>query len=126
MSYRTHLANVRGLGSAKDGTRHFWAQRLTAMALVPLLLWFVISLVAMSGADYATVVAWVRSPLVTILLLAFIGAGFYHGQLGIQVVIEDYVHHEQLKLLLIVLLNFAAILCGAAAAIAVLRVAFGG
>lgn len=124
--FRTPLYQVRGLGSAKEGTHHWWLQRLTAVALVPLSIWFVASLVSMSDADYASVVTWVRSPVVTVLLLCLIWALFHHAQLGVQVVLEDYVHAEWLKVASIVALKFASILLGLASAIAVLKVSLGG
>ena len=94
MSLRTPLGRVRGLGSAKEGTAHWWAQRLTAIALVPLVLWFAVSLIVLAGADHATVAAWLRDPVAAVLMLLLILAGFHHAQLGMQVVIEDYVHSE--------------------------------
>lgn len=124
--FRTPLNQVRGLGSAKEGTHHWWMQRLTAVALVPLTIWFVASLLSMSEADYVTVVTWLRSPLVTVLLLCLIWALFHHAQLGVQVVLEDYVHAEWLKIASIVALKFAAVLLGLASAIAVLKVSLGG
>lgn len=124
--FRTPLNQVRGLGSAKEGTHHWWLQRLTAVALVPLSIWFVASLVSMSDADYASVVTWVRSPVVTVLLLCLIWALFHHAQLGVQVALEDYVHAEWLKVASIVALKFASILLGLASAIAVLKVSLGG
>src|SRR5215471_5801056 len=100
---RTPLARARGLGSAKDGLHHWWAQRLTAIALIPLVVWFAISLVMMSGADQGVVRAWIGSPVVMVLLVLTIVIGLHHGQLGMQVVIEDYVHAEGWKLAMIVL-----------------------
>lgn len=123
---RTPLGQVRGLGAAKDGVRHWWMQRVTALALVPLLLWFVASLVAVASADYATALAWVRSPPVTVLLLLLIAALFYHSQLGVQVIIEDYVHAEWAKVTSIVALYFLNLVLAAASAVAVLQLAFGG
>ncbi len=125
MKFRTPLSSVRGLGSAKEGTHHFWWQRLTAIALIPLMLWFVTSLVVYTGADYATVVQWVHSPLVSALLLLLIISVFYHAQLGIQVVLEDYVHGEWLKLSTLIAVKFGLLLLGMASAVAVLRIAFG-
>ena len=124
MKFRTPLARVRGLGSAKSGTHHWWLQRLTAVALVPLSLWFVASLIAAATADYATVIAWLHSPLVAGLCCALIVAVFYHGQLGLQVVLEDYVHTEWLKLTSIVLANFLSLLLAAVCLFAVLSIAF--
>lgn len=123
---RTHLSRARGLGSAKDGLNHWWAQRLTAIALIPLVVWFAVSLVMLSGADYGVVRAWIGSPMVMVLLILTIGVGLHHGRLGLQVVIEDYVHSEGLKLALIVAVRFIAVFFGLAAAVAILRIGFGG
>jgi succinate dehydrogenase / fumarate reductase, membrane anchor subunit len=122
---RTPLARARGLGSAREGVHHWWAQRLTAIALIPLVVWFAISLVMMSGADYGAVRAWIGSPLVMVLLILTIAIGLHHGQLGLQVVIEDYVHGDGSKLALIVAVRFVAVLFGLAAIVAVLRIGFG-
>ena len=123
---RTPLSRARGLGSAKEGVHHFWAQRITAVALIPLVVWFAISLIMMSGADYAVVRAWIGSPAVMVLLTLTIVIGLHHGQLGMQVVIEDYVHHDGMKLALIVLMRFIAVFFGLAAIVAILRIGFGG
>jgi succinate dehydrogenase / fumarate reductase membrane anchor subunit len=123
---RTPLARVRGLGSAKDGVGHWWVQRLTAIALIPLVVWFAISLVMLSGADYTVVRAWIGSPLVMMLLILTIGVGLHHGQLGLQVVIEDYVGNDGWKLALIVIVKFIAVLFGLGAIVAILRIGFGG
>jgi succinate dehydrogenase / fumarate reductase membrane anchor subunit len=123
---RTPLSRARGLGSAKEGVHHFWAQRITAVALIPLVAWFAISLIMMSGADYAVVRAWIGSPGVMVLLLLTIVIGLHHGQLGMQVVIEDYVHNDGMKLALIVLMRFIAVFFGLAAIVAILRIGFGG
>src|SRR5262245_42008023 len=96
--YRTPLSRARGLGSAKEGVHHWWAQRITAVALIPLVVWFAISLIMMSGAEYAAVRAWIGSPVVMVLLTLTIVIGLHHGQLGMQEVIEDYVHHDGWKL----------------------------
>ena len=97
MNLRTPLARARGLGSAKEGSHHWWHQRLTAIALVPLSLWFIFSLISMVGADYMTVVYWLRLPFVSVLLILFIVFLFYHTVLGLQVVIEDYIDSEWQK-----------------------------
>lgn len=123
---RTPLARARGLGSAKHGVGHWWAQRITAVALIPLVVWFAVSLVMLSGAEYTLVRAWIGSPLVMVLLILTIGVGLHHGQLGIQVVIEDYIRSDGLKLALIVLVKFIAALFGLGAIVAVLRIALGG
>jgi succinate dehydrogenase / fumarate reductase membrane anchor subunit len=123
---RTPLSRARGLGSAKQGVHHWWAQRITAVALIPLVVWFAISLIMLSGADYAVVRAWIGSPVVMVLLTLTIVIGLHHGQLGMQEVVEDYVHGEGLKLALIVLLRFTAVFFGLAAIVAILRIGFGG
>jgi succinate dehydrogenase / fumarate reductase membrane anchor subunit len=123
---RTPLARARGLGSARDGLHHWWAQRLTAIALIPLVVWFAISLVMLSGADYGVARAWIGSPLVMVLLILTISIGLHHGQLGIQVVIEDYVHGDGWKLALIVAVRFIAVVFGLAAVVAILRIGLGG
>ena len=122
---RTPLARARGLGSAKDGVGHWWAQRLTAIALIPLVVWFAVSLVMLSGADYATVRAWIGSPLVMVLLILTIGIGLHHGQLGLQVVLEDYTDGAW-RVVWIVLVKFIAVLFGLGAIVAILRIGFGG
>ncbi len=122
---RTPLARARGLGSAKAGVAHWWAQRLTAIALIPLVVWFAISLVMLSGADYAMARAWIGSPRVMVLLILTIGVGLHHGQLGLQVVIEDYVHGDGRKLALIVIVKFIAAAFGLAAILAILRIGLG-
>ncbi|MGF1594242.1 MAG: succinate dehydrogenase, hydrophobic membrane anchor protein [Kiloniellaceae bacterium] len=123
-SLRSPLGRVRGLGSAKDGTAHWWAQRLTALALIPLTVWFCISVIAMSGAGYATVAAWAGSPLVAGLLILLIVATFYHGALGLQVVIEDYVHHEMSKLALLLVVKAASLVLALAGVLSVLTLLF--
>jgi succinate dehydrogenase / fumarate reductase membrane anchor subunit len=125
MDRRTPLARARGLGSAKEGVRHWWMQRLTAIALIPLVVWFAISLVMLSGADLMTARAWIGSPLVMVLLILTIGVGLHHGQLGMQVVLEDYTNGA-LRVAMIVLVKFVAILFGLAAIVAILRIGFGG
>src|ERR1041384_1272493 len=126
MSYRSPLAIVRGLGSAKDGTHHWWMQRVTAVALIPLAIWFVVSVIALVGKDHAAFMAWVRNPIIATLLVVLIAATFHHAQLGLQVVIEDYVHREGTKLALLLLMRFAAVVFAGIGIFSVLRVAFGG
>ena len=123
--FRSPLSRARGLGSAKDGLHHWWIQRLTAIALIPLVVWFAISLVMLSGADYAVVRAWLGSPLVMVLMIRTIAVGLYHGQLGLQVVWEDYTDGA-LRVVLIVLTKFIAILFGLGAIVAIMRIGFGG
>ena len=125
MELRSSLGRARGLGSAKEGVAHWWAQRTTAVALVPLSLWFVAEVVALAGADYATTVAWFKSPFHASFLILLIVATFHHAQLGLQVVIEDYVHHEGRKLACILLVKGLALLLGLLAVVAALKLAFG-
>ncbi|HEY4135961.1 MAG TPA: succinate dehydrogenase, hydrophobic membrane anchor protein [Alphaproteobacteria bacterium] len=125
MDRRTPLARARGLGSAKEGVGHWWAQRLTAIALIPLVVWFAVSLVMLSGADYATVRAWIGSPLVMILLSLVIAVGLHHAQLGLQVVWEDYTDGGT-RVVMIVLTKFIAVLFGLGAIVAILRIGLGG
>jgi succinate dehydrogenase / fumarate reductase, membrane anchor subunit len=123
--FRSPLSRARGLGSAKDGLGHWWMQRLTALALIPLVVWFAISLIMLSGADYAVVRAWIGSPLVMLMLTLTIVVGLHHGQLGMQVVWEDYTEGA-LRLVLIVITKFIAVLFGLAAIVAIMRIGFGG
>lgn len=122
-SLRSPLGRVRGLGSAKEGVAHWWAQRVTALALVPLTLWFVIAVISLVGADYARTTAWIASPVPAILLVLLVAATFYHAVLGLQVVIEDYVGSEALRIALILIVKAAAIVLAAAAIFAVLKIA---
>lgn len=123
--FRTPLSRARGLGSAKSGVHHWWIQRLTAIALIPLVVWFAISLVMLTGADYAVVRAWIGSPLVMVLLILTIGIGLHHGQLGLQVVWEDYTDGA-LRVVMIVLTKFIAVAFGLGAIVAIMRIGFGG
>ena len=122
---RTPLARARGLGSARDGLHHWWIQRLTAIALIPLVVWFAISLVMLSGADFNAVRNWIGSPLVMVLLILTVGIGLHHGQLGMQVVWEDYTNGA-LRVAMIVLTKFLAALFGLGAIVAILRIGLGG
>jgi succinate dehydrogenase / fumarate reductase membrane anchor subunit len=125
MQFRSPLGKVRGLGSAKDGTHHWWMQRVTALALIPLAIWFVVSVVALAGKDHMAFAAWVKNPVTATLLILLIAATFHHAQLGVQVVIEDYVHHEGTKLVSILLVKGAAVLLAGIGIVSVLRIAFG-
>ncbi len=122
---RSPLGRALGLGSAKEGVEHWWLQRVTALALVPLSLWFVAALIGHLGADYGAAVAWLRSPITAIVMIPLGIGTFVHMALGLQVVIEDYVHHEAAKVASLLILRLAYWALGAAALFAVLRVAFG-
>ncbi len=123
---RSPLARARGLGSAKEGVSHWWRQRLTAVALIPLSLIVTGYILSLIGADRATVIATLREPFVTVVTLLLIIAAFWHLKLGGQVIIEDYVHARGAKIVAIIALDFACVVVGLASALAVLRLFFGG
>lgn len=122
---KSRLGRVRGLGSAKEGAAHWWVQRLTAIALVPLVFWLVASLAALSDAGHSAVVAWLRGPIAPVAMIALLAVSFHHLQLGLQVVIEDYVHSEAAKITLIVSVKLGAALSALIAIMSVLRIALG-
>lgn len=122
MNLRAPIARARGLGSAGSGTGHFWAQRLTALALAPLLVWFIISIVGLVGASHAEVVSWVARPFNAVLLITMMGVLFWHSMLGMQVIVEDYIHAGWLKIGTLVALKFAHVLLAVTAVYAVLSV----
>ena len=122
---RTPLSRVRGLGSAREGTEHFWRQRLTAIANIPLLGFFIFVVVKLNGAGHAELVAYLSQPWVAIIMLIVLGSGIYHMKLGMQVIIEDYVHGGSGKLLLIAN-TFFAIALATACSFAILKLGFGG
>lgn len=123
MSIQTPLGRVRGLGSAKSGVEHFWHQRLTAAALVPLTVWFVWIVARYAGAPHADVVAVLGHPINAALMLLFVVAGLYHMALGLQVVIEDYIAAKGTKIASLFLVNFAAFAIAMVCVVAVLRIA---
>ena len=125
MSLRSPLSRVLGLGSAKDGTAHWWAQRVTAVALVPLTLWFVCSLLTLPDFEYETVRTWLSVPITGFLSVLLVAVMSYHSYLGTIVIIEDYVTSSGMKVLSLMTLRFLYVLAGGAAMFAILRVVFG-
>ena len=122
MSIQTPLGRVRGYGSAKSGTQHFWYQRMTAVALVPLTLWFVWAVVRYAGAPHSEVVAFLGNPVSGVAMAMFVVVGLVHMLLGAKVVIEDYIHRESTKIALLVLLHFAVFAVAVTCVVAVLRI----
>ncbi len=123
---RSPLGRALGLGSAKSGVEHWWAQRVSSVALIVLGLWFTASLVALAGADRAALAAWLHGPLAATSTILLLIATFYHGALGLQVVIEDYVGSEGLKIGALVAMRLISIAVAVAGVFAVLRLAFAG
>lgn len=126
MSLRSPIRRVTGLGAAKEGASHWWAQRVSSVALVVLALWFVASLLRLADLEHGTLVAWMNGPLNAVLLVLLVVTAVYHSKLGVQVVIEDYVPHHGFKIASLLLINFIHVALGALGVFAVLRVAFGG
>ena len=125
MSLVSPLNKVLGLGSAKGGSEHWWVQRLSAVALVPLGLWLLIAIARLPDFGYATVVAWIANPLNSILLILLTLTMVYHSHLGIQVVVEDYVHGKATKTATLIVLTLAHLFLGCAGVYSVLRIGFG-
>lgn len=122
---RTPLARAMGLGSAREGVAHWWMERVSAVALVPLTLWFAASIIAHTGSDYVTFIAWLKTPLTGTLMSGLLIALFYHTALGLRVVIEDYVHSGA-KFAALVAVRLGCVAMTVAGIMAVLRVAFSG
>lgn len=125
-SLRSELGRVRGLGSAKEGVQHWWMQRVTAVALIPLSIWFVAEIVFLTDVDHATAIQWLGSPVTLGLMSLFLIALIYHAVLGLQVVIEDYIHSKPAKLILLLLFQFAGFALAAAGIVAMLVIAIYG
>ena len=123
---RTPLAKVRGLGSAREGTGHFWRIRLSSIALIPLSLFTIGWVISLKGAGYAEVRASLSQPLVTLIVALFLVVSLDHMRLGMQEIIEDYIHGELAKVALLMLNIFFTILVGATSLFALLKIAFGG
>jgi succinate dehydrogenase / fumarate reductase membrane anchor subunit len=125
-SLRSPLGVVSGLGSAKSGVHHWWSQRLTSIALVPLTIWFTVSILSLPSMDHVTVVAWMAQSWTALLLIMLVLVATYHSQLGVRVVIEDYVSTAGTRTLTLVIVTFAHALLAVAGVFAILKVAFGG
>lgn len=125
MSLRSPLGRVLGLGSAKGGSSHWYLQRVTAVALVLLGLWFVASLATLGGASLEAVQAWLRSPVSSVLAVLFVAVAAYHAGLGLQVVVEDYVAAKGPRVAVMVIIKFALVVAALVGVLAVLRIAFG-
>ena len=126
MSLRTPLGRVLGRGAAKEGVHHWWVQRLTAVALAPLAIWFLVSLLSLPSLDYATVRLWLHEDSTALLLMLFVVTAAWHSQLGVRVVIEDYVANRGTRIVALALSNYLHVLAAAAGVFAILKVALGG
>ncbi len=125
-SLRSPLGRARGLGSAKNGTHHWLAQRITAIALIPLTVWLIWSVLSMANANFVEFTNWLYDPINATLMILFIVAGFHHAQLGLQVVIEDYVSGHGLRFALLLFVKLLCIAFAALAVVSILIVTFGG
>ncbi len=125
MALQTTTGKVRGLGAAGEGVGHWKLQRLTAIANAPLVLWFVFSAIALAGSGYEEVRAWLASPISASLMILLVVSVFYHARLGLQVVIEDYVHHEGTKLALLIAVQLIMAALAVTCIVSVLKVSIG-
>jgi succinate dehydrogenase / fumarate reductase membrane anchor subunit len=123
---RTQLGRVRGLGSAKAGSHHWWLSRLSSLALIPLTLWFIFGALSIVDGGHAAMVGWLSSPFSAVMMILFVGVTFHHTASGIQVVLEDYVHSESVKMAAIVAAKFLCFALAVAGTFAILKIAFGG
>ena len=123
---RSPLSRARGLGSAKEGVEHWWLQRVTAVALIPLTLWLTASLIALTGSDYNAFIAWLRAPFATIVMILLLIALFQHISLGLRVVVEDYLHSDRVKIPAVVAIRLACSALAIAGIFATLRITFNG
>lgn len=125
-TFKTPMARVRGLGSAHGGTEHWWHERLTSVAAVPLTLWLAWAVLSMPGWDYDTFTAWLAAPVNAILLILTVLVMFYHAALGSRVIVEDYIHAEWIKTLKLIGINLYFFAAGVVCIFAILKIAFGG
>lgn len=123
---RSAFDRTQGLGSAREGVGHWWMQRVTALALIPLTLWFAASLIAHARRDYSLLILWLRSPFTSVLMVLLLISLFYHMALGLQVVVEDYVHSDRIKIPAVVVIHLTSFALAAVGIITTLRIAFGG
>ena len=123
MNLRHPLARVKGLGASGEGSHHWWLQRLSALALVPLSIWFVFSVIGHLGDSHAALLGWIAQPAVAVMLVLYLGFMFFHAQLGVQVVVEDYVHNEPVKMTILLLVKAICLIAAIASIFAVLRIA---
>jgi succinate dehydrogenase / fumarate reductase, membrane anchor subunit len=121
MRFVTPFKKAHGLGTVKTGVHHWLVQRMTAIALIPLTLWVVFSVATLVGKDYASVSAWFSKPVTVVLLTLFITTAYYHASLGLQVIIEDYIHHQASKIAALIAVKFVLLLLGTLSVLAILR-----
>lgn len=121
---RSPLGYALGLGSAKDGVEHWWLERVSAVALAPLTVWLVASIVGQAGADYAALIAWLKTPLTSTLMILLLIALFYHTALGLQVVIEDYIH-SGIRIPLLVGMRLSCVALAVAGILAIVKIGVG-
>ena len=123
---RSPLAKAKGLGASGDASHHFWVQRISALALIPLVIWISFGIASLPEADYATVVSWLQSPINGIITLVFVVVSFYHAQLGLQVIIEDYVSSHSVRLFGVLSIKFLSYFLIAAGVYSVIKITLGG
>ena len=123
---QSKLGRVRGLGSTREGVHHWWAQRMSAVALLPLSLWFVFSVISLTGSDYNSFIAWAGEFGNSVFLVLLVVTMFHHAQLGLQVVIEDYVHSEVWKVGLLLFVKYGAVVFGFSAIFAIFKISISG
>lgn len=121
---RTPLSQVKGHGSAKEGTSHFWFQRLTAIAMVPLVLWLAFSVASLPGMNHADIRAWLSAPFTAVMMITLLLTGFYHAKLGLQMVIEDYIGNHGLRTIVVIASTMSCVFLAIMGVFSVLRIAF--